>query len=233
MKIPFYSTNCEVEDVDLADALLQGQAGDKGLFLPRQIPPLTKELLTAARELSYPELAAAMLTPYAEGVFTPEVITAICDDAYDYDVPLEQIAPRRHVMRLDQGPTASFKDFAARFMGRALSRLVRERGTDLLILTATSGDTGSAVAQAFHGVDAIRVLVLFPSRASSTTARRWSSAPSPTRSSSSSTCRRPTRSTSAGCCPSRSTTSTRPRGWPTPPVVSRCCSLFPRAISAT
>jgi threonine synthase len=65
-------------------------------------------------------------------------------------------------MRLDRGPTASFKDFAARFMGRALSRLVRERGQDLLILTATSGDTGSAIAHAFHGVEAIRVLVLFP-----------------------------------------------------------------------
>jgi threonine synthase len=162
MKISFYSTNLEVPDVDLADALLQGQAGDKGLFLPRQIPPLDKRLLADAREMSYPGLAAALLTPYAQGIFAPEVIAEICADAYDFDVPIENVVGNRHVLRLDQGPTASFKDFAARFMGRALSRLVRERGTDLLILTATSGDTGSAVAQAFHGVDAIRVLVLFP-----------------------------------------------------------------------
>ncbi|MBW2278236.1 MAG: threonine synthase [Deltaproteobacteria bacterium] len=158
----FFSTNLEVDDVDLADALIQGQAGDKGLFLPREIPPIPQELLAAARDLSYPELAARLLTPYAKGIFSAEVIEQICHDAYDYDVPLEQIDGPRHVLRLDQGPTASFKDFAARFMGRALSRLVRERGTELLILTATSGDTGSAVAQAFHGVEAVQVLVLFP-----------------------------------------------------------------------
>jgi threonine synthase len=162
MKTKFYSTNLQVEDVDLADALLQGQARDKGLFLPREIPPIPRELLSAARELTYPELAARLLAPYAEGVFSTEVIEEICHDAYDYEIPIERIDGPRHVLRLDQGPTASFKDFAARFMGRALSRLVRERGTELLILTATSGDTGSAVAQAFHGVEAIQVLVLFP-----------------------------------------------------------------------
>jgi len=162
MQTMFYSTNLAVADADLAGALLQGQAGDKGLFMPRKIPPIPVELLAAARDLTYPELAARLLVPYAEGIFSPEVIEEICHDAYDYEVPLERIDGPRHVLRLDQGPTASFKDFAARFMGRALSRLVRERGTDLLILTATSGDTGSAVAQAFYGVPAIRVLVLFP-----------------------------------------------------------------------
>jgi threonine synthase len=90
------------------------------------------------------------------------VLAAICQDAYDFDVPLEKVDAHRHVMRLDRGPTASFKDFAARFMGRAIGRLVRERGKELLILTATSGDTGSAVANAFLGVDGIRALVLFP-----------------------------------------------------------------------
>jgi threonine synthase len=162
MQLEFYSTNLEVEDVDLADALLQGQAGDRGLFMPREIPPIPQDLLAAARDLSYPELAARLLAPYAEGVFSARVVEEICHDAYTYDVPLEQIDGPRHVLRLDRGPTASFKDFAARFMGRALSRLVRERGRQLLILTATSGDTGSAVAQAFHGVEAIQVLVLFP-----------------------------------------------------------------------
>ena len=158
----YYSTNLAVPDVDLARALMQGQAGDKGLYLPRQVPQLGADLLRRARDLSYPELAATLLAPYAAGVFSRDDLAAICDDAYDFDVPLEQVDGPRHVMRLDQGPTASFKDFAARFMGRALGKLVRDRGRELLILTATSGDTGSAVAHAFRGVPGIRVLVLFP-----------------------------------------------------------------------
>jgi len=148
--------------VDLAQALLQGQAGDKGLFMPRPIPHMSRDLLARAGSLRYPELAASVLGLYTGGTFSPDALREICEDAYDFDVPLERVDGARHVMRLDRGPTASFKDFAARFMGRALGRLVRERGRDLLILTATSGDTGSAVANAFLGVAGIRVVVLFP-----------------------------------------------------------------------
>jgi len=160
--VRYHSTNGRVPDVDLAGALLEGQAGDKGLYLPREIPPLAADLLRRARDLPYPELAAEVLAPYAEGVFTRDELGEICAEAYDFDVPLEHVAGSRHLLRLDRGPTASFKDFAARFMGRALGRLVHERGKDLVILTATSGDTGSAVAHAFLGVPGIRVLVLFP-----------------------------------------------------------------------
>ncbi len=158
----YYSTNLKVANVDLAQALLQGQAGDKGLYLPVDVPVMSRDLLSRARDMSYPELATAILEPYARGVFDGQALDEICRDAYDFEVPLENVAGKHHVMRLDQGPTASFKDFAARFMGRSLGRLVRERNRELLILTATSGDTGSAVAHAFLGVEGIRVLVLFP-----------------------------------------------------------------------
>jgi len=158
--------------VDLARALLQGLAGDRGLFMPHPIPVLPRDLLARARSLDYPGLAAAVLGLYTEGVFTPDALREICADAYDFDVPLERVDGPRHVMRLDRGPTASFKDFAARFMGRALGRLVRERGQELLIVTATSGDTGSAVANAFLGVKGIRVVVLFPIREVSARQRR-------------------------------------------------------------
>ena len=160
--LSYYSTNRRVPEVDLAVALLTGQAADKGLFLPRPLPRMSKEFLARARHLPYPELAAAILETYAEGVFPREVLREICEEAYDYDVPLEKVDGSSYVMRLDQGPTASFKDFAARFMGRALGRLVRERGQELLILTATSGDTGSAIAHAFLGVPGVRAVVLFP-----------------------------------------------------------------------
>ncbi len=141
---------------------MQGQAGDRGLFLPRPMPAMGPALLSLARELSYPDLAAEILWLFAEGVFSRDDLAAICHDSYDYDVPLERVDGPRHLMRLDQGPTASFKDFAARFMGRALGRLVQRRGGELLVLTATSGDTGSAIAHAFMGVPGIRVVVLFP-----------------------------------------------------------------------
>ncbi len=164
MSILFASTNHSAKCVDLGDALLQGQAEDRGLYMPRPVPSFAPGLLQAARGMAYADLAAAVLAPYAEGVFSREELDAICADAYDYPVPLEAVTAGRHVMRLDQGPTASFKDFAARFMSRSLGRLVRRRGRRLLILTATSGDTGSAVAHAFHRVEGIRVLVLFPKR---------------------------------------------------------------------
>jgi threonine synthase len=158
----YHSTNGTAPEVDLAQALLQGQAPDRGLYLPTTVPRIDAELMARARDLSYADLATELLVPYAKGVFTRDELAAICHDAYTFDVPLEPVASRRFVMRLDQGPTASFKDFAARFMGRALGKLVRDRGQRLLILTATSGDTGSAVAHAFLDVEGIEVLVLFP-----------------------------------------------------------------------
>ena len=162
MTLLFHSTNRTVDEVPVGSALLQGQAGDKGLFMPNSIPQLTAELLKQARDLSYPELAVEILWPYVEGTFSRDEIEEICHSAYDFEVPLENVTGNQFLMRLDQGPTASFKDFAARFMGRSLGKLVARRGKDLLILTATSGDTGSAVASAFLGVPGIKVLVLFP-----------------------------------------------------------------------
>ena len=83
-------------------------------------------------------------------------------ESYDYEIPLEHVAGRKYIMRLDQGPTASFKDFAARMMGRLMQYYLKRSGKKLLILTATSGDTGSAVANAFYGLDNIQVVILFP-----------------------------------------------------------------------
>jgi threonine synthase len=160
--IRYYSTNHRAPEVDLAQALLQGQAGDRGLFMPRPVPRMSRDLLGRAGALSYSDLAAEVLRLYTEGVLSSAALREICEDAYDFPVPLEHVEGPRHLMRLDQGPTASFKDFAARFMGRALGRLVRERGRELLVITATSGDTGSAIAHAFLGVEGIRVVVLFP-----------------------------------------------------------------------
>ena len=160
--IHFYSTNREVTPVDLREALLQGQAADRGLFMPEQYPVFTSAELSALTGRPYAEVAFTILQQYTAGVIDEATLKALCTDAYDYDVPLEHVVGRRHLMRLDCGPTASFKDFAARMMARWMSVLMRGGSGDLVILTATSGDTGSAVAHAYHGVERVKVVVLFP-----------------------------------------------------------------------
>jgi len=162
--ILFHSTNGQAPPVPLREALLAGQAPDRGLYLPGELPRLSPAELAAFARLTYPEIAARVLAPFTAGLLDRDELAALCAEAYDFDVPLEPVAGRARVfvLRLDRGPTASFKDFAARFMARLLGRIVRETGRPLTILTATSGDTGSAVAHAFHGVAGIRVIVLFP-----------------------------------------------------------------------
>ncbi len=160
--ILFHSTNGQAPRVDLRGALIAGQAPDRGLYMPDRIPRLAPERLAELSELPYPDLAAAVIGEFTDGLLAPEDLLALCRDAYNFEVPLERVFDRVHVLRLDRGPTASFKDFAARLMARLLGRFVREDRRRLTILTATSGDTGSAVASAFHNVDGIRVLVLFP-----------------------------------------------------------------------
>jgi threonine synthase len=158
----FQSTNGSAPAVDLRTALLKGQAPDRGLYMPEKFPRLSGGEIAAFSGLSYPDIAFEVLRRFTAGVVDDATLRALCADAYNFAVPLEPVSGRAHVMRLDQGPTASFKDFAARMMARLIGRFVREAGQTLTILTATSGDTGSAVASAFHGVAGIRVLVLFP-----------------------------------------------------------------------
>jgi len=163
-RIQFSSTNRSVPAVDLGHALLQGQASDRGLFMPDRFPSLTRDELAALKDRSYPEIAFEVLRRFTGGVFDEARLKALCDDAYDYDVPLEHVDGHKHLMRLDRGPTASFKDFAARMMARWMGVLMENDQSELVILTATSGDTGSAVAHAYHGVPRVSIVVLFPTR---------------------------------------------------------------------
>lgn len=161
-KLLFHSTNGEAPLVDLRTALIHGQAPDCGLYLPQCIPALPPEEIAAFPSLSYPEIAARILSRFTPGILDDTVLSDLCQDAYNFPVPVERVAGQNYILRLDRGPTASFKDFAARMMARLLGRFIQETGGELTILTATSGDTGSAVASAFHRVPGIRVLVLFP-----------------------------------------------------------------------
>ena len=161
-QVLFYSTNGRAPAVNLRDALLQGQAPDRGLYLPDHFPKLAPEEIAAFASLPYHEIAFRVLSHYTEGIISGADLAAVCREAYNFDVPLEKVHDRVHVMRLDQGPTASFKDFAAQMMARLMGRFLHADGRQLTILTATSGDTGAAVAHAFHNVPGVRVIVLFP-----------------------------------------------------------------------
>lgn len=161
-QILFYSTNLMAAPVPFDKALLKGLAPDKGLYMPEYIPRMSKEEILALSDMEYHEIAYEISKRFLKGVISDEDLKWIVKDAYDYAVPLDHVYENKYVMRLDQGPTASFKDFAARMMGRLMQHYLKQNNRSLLILTATSGDTGSAIANAFYGLDNIKVAVLFP-----------------------------------------------------------------------
>jgi threonine synthase len=162
--LKFFSTNGQSPGVDFRQALLAGQAPDKGLYMPERIPLIPPDKLAQLSEMSYREIAYQLLKPYLGDLIPDEDFKPIVADAYDYQVPVEKVYNRKYILRLDRGPTCSFKDFAARLMGRLMQYFLRLENERIIILTATSGDTGSAVAHAFHGMENIKALVLFPEK---------------------------------------------------------------------
>ena len=138
-----------------------GQAPDEGLFMPDRIPQLSLPVLKALQGAPYADTAMLIAESFLKDEIPKEDLRRIVDDAYNFAVPLEQVRARQYIMRLDRGPTASFKDFAARLMARLMSHFLNP-GERLNILVATSGDTGGAVGDAFHGVPGVDVYILYP-----------------------------------------------------------------------
>src|SRR5882762_9869985 len=104
----FRSTNGQSPPVNLREAFLAGLAPDRGLYFPEKFPRLTPDEIAAFAQLPYHEIAFRVLSRFTEGVLEPEALAAMCRDAYNFSIPLEKIYDRVHLMRLDQGPTASF-----------------------------------------------------------------------------------------------------------------------------
>ncbi|MCD4708716.1 MAG: threonine synthase [Candidatus Sabulitectum sp.] len=163
-KILFRSTNRRAPAVSFEQALLKGIAPDGGLYMPEEIPRLTPEEILKFSDAQYYEIAFEVSRRFLAGEIPDEDLKRIVMDAYNYEIPLEHVYNNNYIMRLDQGPTASFKDFAARMMGRLMQYFLNRNNGKLLILTATSGDTGSAIANAFYGLNNVKVLVLFPEK---------------------------------------------------------------------
>lgn len=170
-KIKYYSTNRNLGNVagiqpfkgyvSFKEALLKGQAPDEGLFMPEPIPRLLFHDIQALKGEPYTKAAMLVAKAFLSDEISEINLKRIVDASYNYPVPLEKVVNRKYVMRLDQGPTASFKDFAARMMARLMSRF-RDTDKRLNVLVATSGDTGSAVGEAFKGVQGIDVYILYP-----------------------------------------------------------------------
>ncbi|MCK9363995.1 MAG: threonine synthase [Syntrophales bacterium] len=169
--LSYYSTNRNLDNqpgivpfkgtVSFREALLMGQAPDQGLFMPELIPSVPLEQFRNLKGKPYPEAAMLVAQAFLSQEISEERLRRIIDESYNYPLPLENVFARKYVMRLDQGPTASFKDFAARMMARLMSSM-RDPGKILNVLVATSGDTGSAVGEAFKGVAGIDVTILYP-----------------------------------------------------------------------
>jgi threonine synthase len=170
--IKYYSTNLRSPEVSFREALLSGLAPDGGLYMPATIPEIDIEEILGFRSKEYHEIAAAILRSFLNDEIDDKTIGSLCRDAYDFDVPIEKVYDVNYVLRLDQGPTASFKDFAARMMARLMHFYISDDTRHYTVLTATSGDTGSAVANAFQGLDNIDVIILFPFNEVSLTQRR-------------------------------------------------------------
>jgi threonine synthase len=169
--IRYYSTNRNLdnqpgippfkETVSFREALLMGQAPDEGLFMPEVIPHIPLDKLRNLKGKPYTEAAMLVAEAFLSGEMDEEKLRRTIDESYNYPIPLENVFARKYVMRLDQGPTASFKDFAARLMARLMGAM-NDPGKRLNVLVATSGDTGSAVGEAFKGVAGIDVTIIYP-----------------------------------------------------------------------
>lgn len=146
------------ETVTFAQAVRRGLGRDQGLYFPRRIRPL--EDVQGLLRLGFVERSAHLLHHLLDGELPLDALEAIVAAAFDFPVPLETVGDGSRALELFHGPSLAFKDFGARFMAGCLARF--SDGTPTTILTATSGDTGAAVAHAFHGQPGIRAVVLYP-----------------------------------------------------------------------
>jgi threonine synthase len=159
----FHSLRNRSESIDFARAVRAGLAGDGGLLMPDELPRLPAHAVGALRGME----PAAIALQIARALFADDVDDAalerIVTQTVDFPIPLVRADDGTYVLELFHGPTLAFKDVGARFLARMLAHLSRGEETPLTVLVATSGDTGGAVAQGFHGVDGVDVVVLYPS----------------------------------------------------------------------
>ncbi len=159
----YYSTNNKNYKASFQDAVTKGLSPDGGLFMPEFIPQLNKAFLENLDRYSIQEIGFEVAKLFVEDEIPEADLKNIIDDAINFDAPLVELYNNISILELFHGPTLAFKDFGARFMARTMNYFLRNQNEEVNILVATSGDTGSAVASGFYGIDGINVFLLYPS----------------------------------------------------------------------
>jgi threonine synthase len=159
----YYSTNKKVSGVSLQDAVVKGLAEDKGLFMPNEIKKLPQSFFDTIETLSFQEIAYVVADAFFGEDVEAGALKKIVYETLNFDVPLVHVNDNIYSLELYHGPTLAFKDVGGRFMSRLLGYFIQKQNdTKVNVLVATSGDTGSAVANGFLGVEGIHVYVLYP-----------------------------------------------------------------------
>ncbi|MFZ2286466.1 MAG: threonine synthase [Bacteroidales bacterium] len=158
---------CNIKDrritAGFREAVMLGISPDMGLFMPEQIPSMDADFFRRLPGMSLPEIALEVGTHYTgDDIPLPE-LKRICTEAFDFPVIFKRIDDRKHVLELFHGPTAAFKDFGARFMSGCFRYFASHDDRKTVVLVATSGDTGGAIASSFLGVGGVDVIILYPS----------------------------------------------------------------------
>lgn len=164
----YYSLNKISPTVSFEEATIKGQAPDKGLYFPSEIPKLNKSLVTNIKSYSKQQIGFEVMKPFVGESIPGDVLQNIINETINFDFPLVKVHEGVYALELFHGPTLAFKDVGARFMSRCLSYFNRNKNKHTTVLVATSGDTGGAVANGFLGVDGIDVIILYPSKKVST-----------------------------------------------------------------
>lgn len=160
----YYSTNHSAPLATLQEAVVKGLAPDKGLYMPEIIMQLPQKFFDEIGSFGLTDIAKTVADSFFGEDIPKEKLDEIVTDTLNFEIPLVEVEEGVYVLELFHGPTFAFKDVGARFMARMLSYFVKEQQQDdVKVLVATSGDTGSAVANGFLGVDGIQVFVLYPS----------------------------------------------------------------------
>ena len=160
----YYSTNKKAPVATLEKAVVKGLAEDRGLYMPEQIRQLPNEFFDNIQDMSFQELSYRVADAFFGEDVDAESLKRIVYDTLSFDCPVERVTDNIYSLELFHGPTLAFKDVGARFMARLLQYFIKKEGetNEVNVLVATSGDTGSAVANGFLGVEGIHVYVLYP-----------------------------------------------------------------------
>ncbi len=158
----YYSTNKNTPEVSLKEAVVKGLAADNGLFMPEHINKFEPSFFEKIQYLTFQEIAFEVATKFFGDDIEESKLKEIVFDTLDFDCPVVKVTDSIYSLELFHGPTLAFKDVGARFMARLLNHFLSDRKEQINVLVATSGDTGSAVANGFLGVEGIHVYVLYP-----------------------------------------------------------------------